>query len=134
MSDKPEGPTDDNKQPVFRLSDEEIASAEQAALDLLADAQEHSLRFALPDERERVGRRINPETAHIFFRYAYVIDPYGDDPDLPEEFRCTGRVFFAADPEEGVAVSFEDLPEPTLEALRDKRDEADRAGWRRLGA
>jgi hypothetical protein len=122
------------RQHVVRLSDEQMAFVEQVALDHRAAIQERALRYALPDERDDVGRRVNPETAHVFFRYAYVVDPYGDHPDLPEELCCVGRMFFAVDPKEGIAVSFDDLPKATLNALRDKQDGANRAGWKRLGA
>jgi hypothetical protein len=58
-------------------------------------------RFAEPDEREHVGRRIDPETAHVFFVYAQTLDPYGDGPHLPPERQQVGREYFAIDPREG---------------------------------
>ena len=64
--------------PLVQLSDEEIVRANNAALDTRALAQERIRRFARPDERREVGLRINPESAHVFFTYAQVIDPYGD--------------------------------------------------------
>ena len=123
---------DDDRRPQFRLSDDEVERAARAALDTHALAGEQFTRFARPDEREQVGRRIDPATAHVFFVYAYTLDPYGDDPDLPEEYRQVGREYFAVDPTEGIAVSYHDLPSDTREALMDAQRLADREGWRRL--
>lgn len=88
-------------------------------------------RYAQPDERKAVGERIDPETAEVWFDCAYILDPYGDFELEPEE-QCTGRVFFARDPVEQVAVSFYELPEATVEALEGKRREANREGWAQL--
>jgi hypothetical protein len=41
-------------------------------------------------ERLEAGKRINPETAIVFFVYAHIADPYGEDPDLPEEYQASG--------------------------------------------
>lgn len=68
----------------------------------------------------------------MFFIYAQTLDPYGDDPDLPEELQQLGREYFAVDPSEGVAVSLRDLPEATRTALEEKRRLAEREAWRRL--
>ena len=104
------------------LTEEQQARAVQIALDVRARASEAYERFARPDEREAVAKRIDPETARCFWQYGYVVDPYGDDPDLPDEAKCRGREWFAVGPD-GVAVARRDLPEETLEALRS-------AGWR----
>jgi hypothetical protein len=117
----------------IRLTEEEIARAIQAATDTAAIASERCTRYASPDERTEVGRRIDPETAQVFFIYALTLDPYGDGPELPEEYRQGGREFFAVNPDEGVAVWLGDLPTKTREALAAKRDVADREGWRVLG-
>src|SRR5262249_22725173 len=114
------------------LSEDDVERAVRAARDSRAIAAELSIRFARPDERVDVGRRIDPATAHVFLVNAQTLDPYGDDPDLPEEMEQIGRVYFAVDPNEGVAVAFYDLPDGTREALEDKRRSADREGWRRL--
>ena len=89
-------------------------------------------RYAEPNERESVRRQIDPEKATVFFVYGQVLDPYGDDPDLPEEEWCVGRQYFAVDPRDGVAVVLWDLPETTREALEQKRRDADAEGWRQL--
>ncbi len=67
--------------------------------------------------RKEEGRRIDPDTAEVFWRHAYVADPYGVDPDLPEELRCIGRVFFARSPGSDIWVSFYDLPDEVREKL-----------------
>ena len=54
--------------------------------------------------RQAVGLQIDPETADVEWIYAQTLDPYGDDPDLPEEYqqvvlrpfsrkRCLGLVW-----------------------------------------
>jgi hypothetical protein len=67
--------------------------------------------------RKEAGLKINPETAEVDWNYAYILDPYGIDPDLPEECRCIGRAYFARAPGSDVWVSFYDLPEATRDAL-----------------
>jgi hypothetical protein len=116
----------------IELTEDEVERAVRAGLDAGAIAGEHFTRFAQPAEREQVGRRIDPATAHVFFLYAQTLDPYGDHPDLPEELQQIGREYFAVDPTEGVAVWLADLPEETQDALEDKRRLASREGWRRL--
>jgi hypothetical protein len=116
----------------IQLTDAEIEQAKQAAVDTVAIANKLTSRLAEPHERKEVGRRLDPNAAHVFLVYAYVLDPYGDDPDLPDEFRTAGRTWFAVDPFTGIAVHFDDLPEETRNALEAKRDAANADGWRRL--
>ena len=116
----------------IELTEDDIARAVQAGLDTRAIADEQIKRFARPEERGEVGQRISPATADVFFVYAKTPDPYGDDPDLPEEFQQIGREYFAVDPVEGVAVALYDLPEGTRQALEEKRRVADAEGWNRL--
>jgi hypothetical protein len=71
--------------------------------------------MARPEEREEVGKRIDPETAKVFVTFADAFDPYGDDPQ--PEYASVGREHFAADPVENIWVNFQDLPEETREAL-----------------
>jgi hypothetical protein len=111
-------------------TDSEIAVTSQMVSALSGAAEQPAQRYARPEERKRVGLRINPTTATVFFDYAQIIDPYGDDPELPEECQCVGRVFFAVDPDDRIAVCFYDLPETTRAALDEKRAAADRDGWR----
>jgi hypothetical protein len=37
--------------------------------------------------RKAVGLQIDPEAAEVEWIYAQTLDPYGDDPDLPEEYQ-----------------------------------------------
>jgi hypothetical protein len=68
----------------------------------------------------RVGLHIDPEVAEFFWTYGQGLDPYGDDPDLPEEYQCVGREYFARSPRDDVWINFGDLPEKTREVLWEK--------------
>jgi hypothetical protein len=70
--------------------------------------------------RKEAGRQIDPETAEVDWWYAQTLDPYGVDPDLPEECQQIGREYFACDPGSDVWVSFGDLPDATRSALWEK--------------
>jgi hypothetical protein len=72
------------------------------------------------EERRKVGLLIDPETAEVTWVYAQTLDPYGDDPDLPEECRQVGREYFARAPGSDVWVHFGDLPEATRDSLWEK--------------
>jgi hypothetical protein len=116
----------------IEISENEMERLVQAERDMRASADELFTRFALPDEREQIGRRIDPTTAHVFFVYAQTGDPYGDYPDPPEEEQQVGREYFAVDPTGGIAVAWHHLPKETREALNDKYRRACREGWRRV--
>jgi hypothetical protein len=75
--------------------------------------------------RQAVGLHINPETAEDFWIYAQTLDPYGDCPNLPEEYQQIGREYFVRvrSPGGNVWISFRDLPEATRDALWKKRRE-----------
>ncbi len=60
--------------------------------------------------RKEVGLRIDPEIAEVEWWYAQTLDPYGVDPDLPEECQQVGREYFARSPESDIWVWFGDLP------------------------
>jgi hypothetical protein len=75
------------------------------------------LRYARPDEREEVARRINPDTAETFGRYGDVSNPYGDYDGDGNGFFQYGKLAYAVDPEERIAVEVDDLPEATRRAL-----------------
>ena len=47
-------------------------------------------------------------------------DPYGVDPELPEEYWQVGREYFARSPGSDVWVWFGDLPDATRDALWEK--------------
>jgi hypothetical protein len=63
--------------------------------------------------RREVGRHIDPETAEIDWAWRHEADPYLDNPNLPEEFRCVGRAYFARCPGTDVWICTADLPERT---------------------
>ena len=67
--------------------------------------------------RKEAGLHIDPETAEVEWTYVHTLDPYGVDPDLPEEYRQVGRGYFARAPGSDVWVEFSDLPAATREAL-----------------
>jgi hypothetical protein len=68
--------------------------------------------------RKEAGRHIDPETAEVDWDFAETFDPYGVDPDLPEEYQSVGREYFARSPGSDIWVWFGDLPEMVREALR----------------
>jgi hypothetical protein len=61
--------------------------------------------------------KIDPEEAKVDWCYAYTLDPYGDEPNLPEECQQIGREYFACAPGSDVWVWFGDLPEGVRERL-----------------
>jgi hypothetical protein len=73
-------------------------------------------------ERKEAGARLDPATAEISRHHAQVLDPYGvlgDELD-PEE-QCVGKQYFARHPGSDW-ISFYDLPEKTVSALRERID------------
>lgn len=70
-----------------------------------------------PFNRKESGLKIDPETAEVMWDYGQTLDPYGVDPDLPEECQQIGRNYFARSPGSNVWVSFYDLPDATHDAL-----------------
>ena len=70
--------------------------------------------------RKKAGRKIDPETAEVQWAYVYEFDPYGIDPELPEECWQVGRQYFARSPGSDIWVWFGDLPATTQDALWDK--------------
>jgi hypothetical protein len=70
--------------------------------------------------RRAVGLHIDPETAEVEWIYAQTLDPYGDDPNLPEECRQVGRDYFARSPGSDVWIWFGDLPDATRNSLWEK--------------
>jgi hypothetical protein len=67
--------------------------------------------------RKETGLLIDPETAEVLWTYAQTLDPYGVDPELPEELQQIGREYFARSPGSDVWVWFGDLPDATRDAL-----------------
>jgi hypothetical protein len=70
--------------------------------------------------RKEAALRIDPETADVEWTYAQTLDPYGVDPELPEEFQQVGREYFARSPGSDVWVWFGDLPSAIGDALWEK--------------
>jgi hypothetical protein len=82
--------------------------------------------------RKEAAHQIDPETAEVTWWYVQIMDPYGVDPDLPEEYEQIGRGYFARSPGSDVWVSFYDLPKATAEALwakESKWHEEDDLSW-----
>jgi hypothetical protein len=70
--------------------------------------------------RKEAGRKIDPETAEVYWIYGVTGDPYGLDP-LPKDGNpCVGREYFARCPGSDIWVSFDDLPTATHAALWEK--------------
>jgi hypothetical protein len=67
--------------------------------------------------RKEAALHVDPETAEVDWTYGQIPDPYGVDPDLPEECQCVGRNYFARSPGSDVWVWFGDLPEATRDRL-----------------
>jgi hypothetical protein len=70
--------------------------------------------------RKAVGLQIDPEAADADWIYAQTLDPYCDNPDLPEEYQQVGRAYFARSPGSDVWINFGDLPEATRTKLWEK--------------
>ena len=67
--------------------------------------------------RREAGKHIDPTTAEVEWDYGEIMDPYGIDPDLPDELKCSGRIYFARSPGSDIWVCFDDLPEAVCGAL-----------------
>jgi hypothetical protein len=67
--------------------------------------------------RKEKALKIDPETAEVCWTYGQIMDPYGVDPDLPDELRQVGRTFFARSVGTDSWVSFSDLPPDVCKAL-----------------
>src|SRR4029077_15200256 len=70
--------------------------------------------------RKDAGREVDPLTCEIERWYAYDCDPYGADPDLPEEWQVIARNRFVRSPWSRGWVHEYDLPEATRRALWDR--------------
>jgi hypothetical protein len=68
--------------------------------------------------RRKAALQIDPETAEVMWTYANIANPYGIYPDCPEYI---GRVYFARPSGSDVWVDFNDLPDATVKALREKQ-------------
>ena len=70
--------------------------------------------------RKEASRNIDPETAEVLWAYGQVLDPYGIDPELPEDCREVGRNYFARSLGSDTWVWFGDLPTAIRDALWEK--------------
>jgi hypothetical protein len=68
------------------------------------------------------AKLIDPATAKLFWEYGYNLDPYGLDPDMPDDFKQVGRVYFACRPESDIWVCFYYLPHDVRDALWKRRN------------
>ena len=67
--------------------------------------------------RQAEAKQIDPETAEIDWDWGQILDPYGLDPDLPDECCQVGRIYFARRPGSEIWVCFYDLPTAVGKAL-----------------
>jgi hypothetical protein len=70
--------------------------------------------------RKEAGLQIDPETAEVTWWYGQTLDPYGIEPDLPEDCQQIQRQYFACSPGSDIRVSFYDLPKASRTALWEK--------------
>jgi hypothetical protein len=73
--------------------------------------------------RKQEAVRVDPEIALVEWDYGQIFDPYGVDPNLPPEYRCAGRNYFARNRGSYIWVSFHDLPVETCRALYERLDQ-----------
>ena len=77
-------------------------------------------RASFLEIRRQAGLMIDPMTAEVTWWYVQLMDPYGIDPELPEELHSVGRGYFARAPERDMWVCLYDLPSATHDALWEK--------------
>lgn len=70
--------------------------------------------------RKDAGRKIDPETAEVTWRWGLTGDPYAIHPDLPKEKCQVQRNHFARSSGSDMEVHFDDLPEATRKILSEK--------------
>ena len=70
--------------------------------------------------RKAAGRLIDPATAKIVCWFANPLNPYGDALDLPEEFICSERCYFARNLGDKQWIYFGDLPDETRNQLEER--------------
>ena len=68
------------------------------------------------------GHQIDPENAEVDWEFGQVADPYRIYPNLPSEYDCVGRLYFARNPGSSVWIAFGDLPDATRNALESRSD------------
>jgi hypothetical protein len=113
-----------------KMTDDMTAKQEKEMTDDMTVKQEKDMTDDMTVEqwlaiRKEAALQIDPETAEVMWKHAHIMDPYGVDPDLPEEYQCVGRGYFARFPGGDIWVSFYDLPEVTTKALRARIEAGD---------
>ncbi len=78
--------------------------------------------------RKEEGRKIDPDTAEVWWDWAETSDPYRVYPHPPGEYQQVGRAYFARSPGSDIWVSFGDLSDETRRRLRE-RHESESAFW-----
>ncbi len=81
--------------------------------------QEEEDRRKRFERRQWAAPRIDPATAEVWWTYVQDADPYGEYDLTPEE-QQVGRCWFVRDPDDGVVVSYYDLPDATWEAIQQR--------------
>jgi len=72
--------------------------------------------------RKKAGRKINPETAEVMWRYGYALDPYGIGSRFSSAFQQLQRNYFARSPGSDIWVFFT-ICQPLLGMLCGKSTE-----------
>lgn len=75
--------------------------------------------------RKEAGQKLDPETADVTWWYAQTADPYGVCAEFPAELDCVGREYFARSGGSKIWVQFSDLPDATVERLRERIEAGD---------
>lgn len=83
----------------------EMQSVETNAIDTQRDVRQWL------NIHKKAALKIDPSTAVVWKRNVQNLDPYGIDPDLPEEFQLVGSQHFARNPDSDIWVWFGDLAE-----------------------
>jgi hypothetical protein len=83
---------------------------------VMSEAERENFR----EVRRQAGLLMNPSTAEVTWWYVQDMDPYGIDPELPEQYHCISRGYFARAPKSDIWVCFDDLPKSSHDALWEK--------------
>lgn len=67
--------------------------------------------------RKDAALQIDPATAEVSWSYGMTMDPYGVEPNLLDELKQIGRLYFARAPGSDIWVNFDDLPDAVCSAL-----------------
>jgi hypothetical protein len=108
------------KQVARKLIENDSTLLTPEKLDTLIEQIEEGVVKQWLAIRKEAALQIDPETAEVEWTYAQTLDPYGIDPDLPEEYQCVGREYFARSPRSDVWVWFGDLPDAIRDVLWEK--------------